>query len=121
MTENKYADDVYTGATEIAGGRLIRTQGVTSPAGFRAAGIPAGIKISGKQDLALVVNEGPELTAAGVFTTNKVKAAPVLWSQQVLKSGSLRAVILNSGGANACTGAGGFQDTHATAEAVADA
>ncbi|MBS9371877.1 bifunctional glutamate N-acetyltransferase/amino-acid acetyltransferase ArgJ [Rhodococcus sp. B50] len=121
MTENKYADDVYTGATEIAGGRLIRSQGVTSPAGFRAAGIPAGIKISGRQDLALVVNEGPELTAAGVFTTNKVKAAPVLWSQQVLKSGSLRAVILNSGGANACTGAGGFQDTHATAEAVADA
>jgi glutamate N-acetyltransferase/amino-acid N-acetyltransferase len=121
VTENKYADDVYTGATEIAGGRLIRTQGVTSPAGFRAAGIPAGIKVSGKQDLALVVNEGPELTAAGVFTTNKVKAAPVLWSQQVLKSGSLRAVILNSGGANACTGAGGFQDTHATAEAVADA
>src|SRR5690606_40061865 len=91
------------------------------PAGFRAAGIPAGIKVSGRQDLALVVNEGPELTAAGVFTTNKVKAAPVLWSQQVLKSGSLRAVILNSGGANACTGAGGFQDTHATAEAVADA
>ena len=121
MTENKYADDVYTGATEIAGGRLIRTQGVTSPAGFRAAGIPAGIKVSGRQDLALVLNEGPELTAAGVFTTNKVKAAPVLWSQQVLKSGSLRAVILNSGGANACTGAGGFQDTHATAEAVADA
>ncbi|MFX1760415.1 amino-acid n-acetyltransferase/glutamate n-acetyltransferase argj [Rhodococcus gordoniae] len=121
MTENKYADDVYTGATEIAGGRLIRSQGVTSPAGFRAAGIPAGIKISGRQDLALVVNEGPELTAAGVFTMNKVKAAPVLWSQQVLKSGSLRAVILNSGGANACTGAGGFQDTHATAEAVADA
>jgi len=121
VTENKYADDVYTGATEIAGGRLIRTQGVTSPAGFRAAGIPAGIKVSGRQDLALVLNEGPELTAAGVFTTNKVKAAPVLWSQQVLKSGSLRAVILNSGGANACTGAGGFQDTHATAEAVADA
>lgn len=121
MTENKYADDVYTGATEIAGGRLIRTQGVTSPAGFRAAGIPAGIKVSGRQDLALVLNEGPELTAAGVFTTNKVKAAPVLWSQQVLRSGSLRAVILNSGGANACTGAGGFQDTHATAEAVADA
>ena len=121
MTENKYADDVYTGATEIAGGRLIRSQGVTSPAGFRAAGIPAGIKTSGKQDLALVVNEGPDLTAAGVFTTNKVKAAPVLWSQQVLTAGALRAVILNSCGANACTGAGGFQDTHATAEAVADA
>ncbi|MEU5844326.1 bifunctional glutamate N-acetyltransferase/amino-acid acetyltransferase ArgJ [Rhodococcus sp. NPDC047139] len=121
MTENKYADDVYTGAPEIAGGRLIRSQGVTAPAGFRAAGIPAGIKASGKQDLALVVNEGPELTAAGVFTTNKVKAAPVLWSQQVLTAGALRAVILNSGGANACTGPGGFQDTHATAEAVAAA
>nr|WP_206025105.1 bifunctional glutamate N-acetyltransferase/amino-acid acetyltransferase ArgJ [Rhodococcus sp. 14C212] len=99
---------------------MIRTQGVTSPAGFRAAGIPAGIKASGNPDLALVFNEGPELTAAGVFTTNKIKAAPVLWSQQVLTSGALRAVILNSGGANACTGPGGFQDTHATAEKVAE-
>ncbi|MEZ7241047.1 bifunctional glutamate N-acetyltransferase/amino-acid acetyltransferase ArgJ [Rhodococcus sp. GXMU-t2271] len=113
-------DNVYADAVEIAGGRLIRTQGVTSPAGFRAAGIPAGIKASGNPDLALVFNEGPELTAAGVFTTNKIKAAPVLWSQQVLKSGALRAVILNSGGANACTGPGGFQDTHATAEKVAE-
>ena len=66
-------------------------------------------------------NEGPDYTAAGVFTRNKVKAAPVLWSQQVLTTGRLRAVILNSGGANACTGPGGFQDTHATAEAVAGA
>ncbi|WP_241386339.1 bifunctional glutamate N-acetyltransferase/amino-acid acetyltransferase ArgJ [Rhodococcus sp. CH91] len=121
MTADEYADDIYTDAARVAGGRLIRTQGVTSPAGFRAAGIPAGIKASGKQDLALVVNEGPELAAAGVFTTNKVKAAPVLWSAQVLTAGRLRAVILNSGGANACTGPGGFQDTHATAEAVAEA
>ncbi|QRE81380.1 MULTISPECIES: bifunctional glutamate N-acetyltransferase/amino-acid acetyltransferase ArgJ [Rhodococcus] len=113
-------EHVYADAVEIAGGRLIRTQGVTSPAGFRAAGIPAGIKASGNPDLALVFNEGPELTAAGVFTTNKIKAAPVLWSQQVLTSGALRAVILNSGGANACTGPGGFQDTHATAEKVAE-
>ncbi len=101
--------------------RLLRTQGVTAPAGFRATGIAAGIKASGKLDLALVFNEGPDHAAAGVFTRNKVKAAPVLWSQQVLTTGRLRAVILNSGGANACTGPGGFQDTHATAEAVAAA
>ncbi|MFA5709489.1 MAG: bifunctional glutamate N-acetyltransferase/amino-acid acetyltransferase ArgJ [Mycolicibacterium sp.] len=101
--------------------RLLRTQGVTAPAGFRAAGIAAGIKASGALDLALVFNEGPDHTAAGVFTRNQVKAAPVLWSQQVLGTGRLRAVILNSGGANACTGPGGFQDTHATAEAVAAA
>ena len=106
-------------AVEIAGGRLIRTQGVTAPAGFRGAGIAAGIKVSGRPDLALVFNEGPDTAAAGVFTTNKVKAAPVLWSQQVLTAGALRAVVLNSGGANACTGAPGFQDTHATAEHVA--
>ncbi len=106
-------------AVDVAGGRLIRTQGVTAPAGFRGAGIAAGIKVSGRPDLALVFNEGPDLAAAGVFTTNKVKAAPVLWSQQVLTSGALRAVVLNSGGANACTGAPGFQDTHATAEHVA--
>ncbi|NLV77856.1 MAG: bifunctional glutamate N-acetyltransferase/amino-acid acetyltransferase ArgJ [Rhodococcus sp.] len=123
MTDNtdKHAEHVYADAVEVAGGRLVRTQGVTGPAGFRAAGIPAGIKTGGRSDLALVFNEGPELTAAGVFTTNKVKAAPVLWSQQVLTSHALRAVILNSGGANACTGPGGFQDTHATAEAVAAA
>ena len=101
--------------------RLLREQGVTAPAGFRAAGIAAGIKASGNRDLALVFNEGPDYAAAGVFTRNKIKAAPVLWSQQVLSSGALRAVILNSGGANACTGPGGFQDTHATAEAVAAA
>ena len=100
---------------------IVRTQGVTAPAGFRATGIAAGIKASGKPDLALVVNEGPDLAAAAVFTRNKVKAAPVLWTQQVMTTGRLRAVILNSGGANACTGPGGFQDTHATAEAVAAA
>ena len=101
--------------------RLLRTQGVTAPAGFRATGIAAGLKASGALDLALVFNEGPDHSAAGVFTRNKVKAAPVLWSQRVLTAGRLRAVVLNSGGANACTGPGGFQDTHATAEAVAAA
>lgn len=101
--------------------RLIRTQGVTAPAGFRATGIAAGIKASGALDLALVFNEGPDHAAAAVFTRNKIKAAPVLWSQQVLTTGRLRAVVLNSGGANACTGPLGFQDTHATAEAVAAA
>ncbi|MCH9700344.1 MAG: bifunctional glutamate N-acetyltransferase/amino-acid acetyltransferase ArgJ [Actinomycetia bacterium] len=99
--------------------RMVRTQGVTAPEGFRAAGIAAGIKTSGALDLALVFNEGPDYSAAGVFTRNKVKAAPVLWSQQVLTAGRLRVVLLNSGGANACTGPGGFQDTHTTAEAVA--
>ncbi|BBU22899.1 bifunctional glutamate N-acetyltransferase/amino-acid acetyltransferase ArgJ [Mycobacterium xenopi] len=101
--------------------RLVRNQGVTAPEGFRAAGIAAGIKSSGALDLALVFNEGPDHAAAGVFTRNRVKAAPVLWTQQVLTTGRLRAVILNSGGANACTGPPGFQDTHATAEAVAAA
>ncbi|GAB10811.1 arginine biosynthesis bifunctional protein ArgJ [Gordonia araii NBRC 100433] len=101
--------------------RLLRTQGVTAPLGFRAAGIPAGIKANGNFDLALVFNEGPEYAAAGVFTANKVKAAPVLWSEKVLESRRLRAVILNSGGANACTGPEGFADTHRTAEAVAEA
>ncbi|OBH98022.1 bifunctional glutamate N-acetyltransferase/amino-acid acetyltransferase ArgJ [Mycobacterium sp. E2733] len=107
--------------TRMAEARLVREQGVTAPAGFRAAGIAAGIKASGDRDLALVFSEGPDYAAAGVFTRNKVKAAPVLWTQQVLTTGALRAVILNSGGANACTGPGGFQDAHATAEAVAAA
>ncbi|MED7950834.1 bifunctional glutamate N-acetyltransferase/amino-acid acetyltransferase ArgJ [Streptomyces sp. BE303] len=94
--------------------------GVTAARGFRAAGVTAGIKASGTPDLALVVNDGPSLAAAGVFTANRVKAAPVLWSEQVLKGGSVSAVVLNSGGANACTGPLGFQDTHATAEKVAE-
>jgi glutamate N-acetyltransferase / amino-acid N-acetyltransferase len=91
---------------------------VTAAAGFRAAGVAAGLKSSGP-DVAVVVNDGPGYAAAGVFTANRVKAAPVLWTQQVLTSGALRAVVLNSGGANACTGPAGFQDTHATAEHVA--
>ncbi|MFJ9087219.1 bifunctional glutamate N-acetyltransferase/amino-acid acetyltransferase ArgJ [Streptomyces sp. NPDC102384] len=93
---------------------------VTAAKGFQAAGIAAGIKSSGNPDLALVVNRGPRLAAAGVFTSNRVKAAPVLWSEQVLKGGLVSAVVLNSGGANACTGPKGFQDTHATAEKVAE-
>ena len=93
---------------------------VTAAAGFRAAGVAAGLKASGGPDVALVVNDGPASSAAGVFTANRVKAAPVLWSQQVLLGGSVRAVVLNSGGANACTGPLGFQDTHQTAERVAE-
>ncbi|MEY9931850.1 glutamate N-acetyltransferase/amino-acid N-acetyltransferase [Catenulispora sp. GP43] len=92
---------------------------VTSAKGFRAAGIAAGIKASGNPDLALVVNDGPLTAAAGVFTSNRVKAAPVVWSEQVLKGGEVKAVVLNSGGANACTGPAGFQDTHKTAEDAA--
>ncbi|MCA2217564.1 bifunctional glutamate N-acetyltransferase/amino-acid acetyltransferase ArgJ [Jidongwangia harbinensis] len=91
---------------------------VTVPKGFRASGVSAGLKSSGP-DVALVVNDGPDCTAAGVFTGNRVKAAPVLWSQQVVKGGIVRAVVLNSGGANACTGSQGFRDTHATAEHTA--
>ena len=93
---------------------------VTAAQGFTAAGIAAGIKESGNPDLALVVNNGPRLAAAGVFTSNRVKAAPVLWSEQVLKGGLVSAVVLNSGGANACTGPLGFQDTHRTAEKAAE-
>ncbi|WP_432166647.1 bifunctional glutamate N-acetyltransferase/amino-acid acetyltransferase ArgJ [Streptomyces sp. bgisy031] len=93
---------------------------VTAAKGFTAAGIAAGIKQNGNPDLALVVNRGPRLAAAGVFTSNRVKAAPVLWSEQVLKGGLVSAVVLNSGGANACTGPKGFQDAHATAEKVAE-
>ncbi len=93
---------------------------VTAAAGFRAAGVTAGLKASGLPDVALVVNDGPHFAAAGVFTANRIQAAPVLWSKQVLTGGRLRAVILNSGGANACTGPRGFGDTHRTAEHVAD-
>jgi glutamate N-acetyltransferase / amino-acid N-acetyltransferase len=92
---------------------------VTSPQGFRAAGVAAGLKESGSPDVAVVINDGPGAAAAGVFTTNRVKAAPVLWSQQVLAGHTVRAVVLNSGGANACTGPAGFQDTHHTAEHMA--
>jgi glutamate N-acetyltransferase/amino-acid N-acetyltransferase len=92
---------------------------ITRPRGFRASGVAAGLKTGGGLDVALVVNDGPDAIAAGVFTGNRVKAAPVMWSQQVLKGGIVRAVVLNSGGANACTGSQGFRDTHATAEHTA--
>jgi glutamate N-acetyltransferase/amino-acid N-acetyltransferase len=90
------------------------------PRGFRAAGVTAGLKASGSPDLALVVNDGPDHHAAAVFTTNRVEAAPVTWSRQVVADGRADAVVLNSGGANACTGVQGFQDTHRTAEHVAE-
>jgi len=93
---------------------------VTAPLGFRAAGVGAGLKSGGRRDVALIVNDGPSRAAAGVFTRNRVKAAPVLWSEQVLRGGRVHAVVLNSGGANACTGSDGFQDTHQTAEKAAD-
>jgi glutamate N-acetyltransferase / amino-acid N-acetyltransferase len=92
---------------------------VTAAKGFRAAGVAAGLKTTGAPDVALVVNDGPSDAVAAVFTGNRVKAAPVLWSQQAVADGRARAVILNSGGANACTGPDGFADTHHTAEAVA--
>ena len=94
---------------------------VTHPVGFSAGGVTAGLKPSGRPDLALVLNHGPDKAAAGVFTGNRVQAAPVVWSRQVLADHSLQAVILNSGGANACTGPDGFADTHQTAEQVAGA
>ena len=93
---------------------------ITHPAGFRASGVVAGLKSTGARDLALVVNDGPLTNAAAVFTSNRAKANPVLWSEQVIKDGSVAAVILNSGGANCFTGSFGFQTTHATAEAVAE-
>ncbi len=92
---------------------------VTGPLGFRAAGVAAGIKASGSPDVAVVINDGPSAAAAGVFTSNRVKAAPVRWSQQALAGGQIRAVALNSGGANACTGPDGYADTSQTAEHLA--
>lgn len=92
---------------------------MTFAKGFKASGVKAGIKSSGNHDVALVVNEGPQISCAAVFTSNKIKAAPVLWSQEIMKSKNVSAVILNSGGANACTGPDGFADTHTTAEHVA--
>jgi glutamate N-acetyltransferase/amino-acid N-acetyltransferase len=91
------------------------------PQGFRAAGVAAGLKSSGALDLTIIENQGPEFTCAGVFTTNKVVAAPVIWTKHIVSGGIINAVILNSGGANACTGAQGFADTHRTAEYVASA
>ncbi len=92
---------------------------ITDPKGFVAAGVAAGIKASGRPDLALVVNQGPRFDAAAVFTSNRVFAAPVEWSRQAVSNGRLRAVVLNSGGANACTGRPGYQDAVATATEVA--
>ncbi len=94
---------------------------VTAPQGFRAAGVAAGLKSSGDPDVAVVLNDGPSRSAAAVFTTNRVQAAPVTWTRQVAQGGRVQAVVLNSGGANACTGPAGFQDTHATAEHLAAA
>ena len=93
---------------------------VTAAAGFTAAGVSAGLKADAR-DLALVVNTGPQKHAAAVFTSNRVAAAPVLWSRQAVSDGRADAVVLNSGGANACTGPEGFADTHHTAERVAEA
>ena len=93
---------------------------VSFPDGFRAAGVASGLKASGKRDIALVVNDGPKHAAAAVFTSNRCKANPILWSQEVIKSGLARAIILNSGGANCYTGPQGFQTTHATAERVGE-
>jgi glutamate N-acetyltransferase / amino-acid N-acetyltransferase len=93
---------------------------VTAPQGFRASGVAAGLKPSGKPDVAIVVNDGPSDVAAAVFTANRCKANPVLWSEQVIADGRARAVVLNSGGANCYTGPEGFQNTHASAELTAD-
>ncbi len=92
---------------------------VTAPRGFRAAGVAAGLKSSGGKDVALVVNDGPRHDSASVFTANRCKANPVLWSEQVVRDGVVRAVVLNSGGANCYTGPDGFLTTHAVAERVA--
>jgi glutamate N-acetyltransferase/amino-acid N-acetyltransferase len=93
---------------------------VKLPQGFVASATAAGLKSSGAKDLTLIVNEGPSQWASAVFTSNQVVAAPVLWSKEVIKGCLVRAVVLNSGGANACTGSQGFQDTHRTAEHVAE-
>ena len=92
---------------------------ITHPQGFRAAGVAAGLKASGAKDVALVVNDGPTYTSASVFTANRCQANPVIWSREVVKDGVVRAVVLNSGGANCYTGPDGFQTTHAVAERVA--
>ncbi len=92
---------------------------VTAAAGFRAAGAAAGIKSEGRRDVALVVNDGPSAACAAVFTSNRCKANPILWSQEAIRGGSISAIVLNSGGANCYTGSFGFQTTHQTAEAVA--
>jgi len=95
-------------------------QGVAAPQGFRAAGVAAGLKASGNKDVAVVVNDGPLATAAAVYTSNRCKANPVLWSEQAIKGGRVKAIVLNSGGANCYTGPAGFEVVHATAELAAE-
>ena len=99
---------------------LVSEQSMKLPKGFQGAGIAAGIKSSGNKDLALIVNSGPQIFGTAVFTSNQVVAAPVIWSRQVVRDNQVGAVVLNSGGANACTGPEGFADTHKTAEKVAE-
>ena len=99
---------------------LVSEQSMKLPKGFQGAGIAAGIKSSGNKDLALIVNSGPQIFGTAVFTSNQVVAAPVIWSRQVIRDNQVAAVVLNSGGANACTGPEGFADTHKTAEKVAE-
>ncbi|WP_308491326.1 bifunctional glutamate N-acetyltransferase/amino-acid acetyltransferase ArgJ [Microbacterium terrisoli] len=93
---------------------------VTAPKGFEAAGVAVGLKSTGKPDVAVVVNRGPDKVAAAVFTSNRAQANPILWSQQVIGDGVVEAIVLNSGGANCFTGAFGFQTTHQTAEKAAE-
>ncbi len=111
---------VHPSQDPAAGLSVDTSRGVTAAAGFRAGGVTAGFKASGGDDLAVVINDGPSAAAAAVFTSNRVAAAPVHWSRQVVADGAARAVILNSGGANACTGPQGFQASHETAELVAE-
>ena len=93
---------------------------VTAPAGFEAAGVTAGLKSTGKPDVAVVVNRGPRKVGAAVFTSNRAKANPIIWSQQAVADRVVEAVVLNSGGANCFTGSFGFQTTHQTAEKAAE-
>ncbi|MFB7844647.1 bifunctional glutamate N-acetyltransferase/amino-acid acetyltransferase ArgJ [Microbacterium sp. NPDC056052] len=93
---------------------------VTAPQGFEAAGVVAGLKSTGRPDVALVVNRGPRKVGAAVFTSNRAKANPIIWSQEVVKDGVVEAVVLNSGGANCFTGPFGFQTSHLTAERAAE-
>jgi len=93
---------------------------VTAAQGFEAAGVAAGLKSTGKPDVAVVVNRGPLKVGAAVFTSNRAKANPIIWSQQVIQDGVVEAIVLNSGGANCFTGSFGFQTTHQTAEKAAE-
>src|SRR3954451_13664348 len=93
---------------------------VTAPQGFEAAGVAVGLKSTGKPDIAVVVNRGPRKIGAAVFTSNRAKANPIIWSQQVILDRTVEAIVLNSGGANCFTGTFGFQTTHQTAEKAAE-